>query len=124
MNEDHSDSTYWKLYFTDFSGSTGGTYYFTQKQLGGTSIIDAAKETAMFDVYPNPARNLLNLVYDATQNGTIRIFNMAGALVYQQQINFNGFGNQSVNISNLPSGLYTLNLETRDGVQVRKIIKE
>ena len=70
-------------------------------------------------LFPNPARDFINLQMELNQPGTldIRIMNANGQIVYSSTENcgsheFNG----TVNVSQLPSGIYFVNAISKEGV--------
>ena len=78
------------------------------------SINDISK--ANFLVYPNPTNNFL---YVDTQNAieNLRVYNMQGSLVISQ------LEQNSVNVSNLSSGIYFIEVSTDTGSSIQKFIK-
>jgi alpha-L-arabinofuranosidase len=75
-----------------------------------------------FLIYPNPTKNLLNIVFNSDKKiQNITIYNIIGQIVYSNQLNF--FTNQ-VNIENLnlPIGSYQLIIETPNNVYNRNLI--
>lgn len=81
-------------------------------------------EDLQFAIYPNPASTHLNITSIFGKGNTeIKIFNNLGSLLKHE--NFKGEDNLSLNISNLSSGIYFLNIKTDDGeVKVKKFIKK
>ena len=73
-----------------------------------SSIYTVAK--ASFEIYPNPAKNLINIQYDGGLNFKTSIFNADGVL-------FNSYSNPSfIDTSNLSQGVYFVNLiDLRNG---------
>ncbi len=70
--------------------------------------------------YPNPANEYLRVTTNGTMKN-IRILNSIGQMVYDSQMN----GNEArVNISDLNTGVYFLQVETDHGVSTQKIIIE
>lgn len=57
-----------------------------------------------FKVYPNPANERLNMVFDGYEPTSVRIFNSLGMLVIERRIE------NSIDISNLTNGLYIIEL--------------
>lgn len=75
-----------------------------------------------FSVYPNPSNGLVNL---ASKNNTainaIQITDLNGRVV--RNINTNGVSETQVNISDLTTGMYFLNVQTDLGSGTTKIVK-
>ncbi|MDO9511890.1 MAG: T9SS type A sorting domain-containing protein [Bacteroidales bacterium] len=77
-------------------------------------IIENTKVSVM--VYPNPAKNILN-IKSSSDVKEIRIINLSGQIVYQ--------GTQtSISVSSLPIGLYTVQTITNNGISNIKFYKE
>ncbi len=74
-------------------------------------------------VYPNPANDLLNVDISLSKEAqaTITLENMLGAFVYTMQTNK---PINSINTSNLMSGVYFVKVKTGKGISIEKIIIE
>ena len=69
-------------------------------------------------VYPNPAENSLFIAnVRPADNGSIKIYDVLGKEVLNERLSSN------VNISNLPKGMYSVELHTTDGTAMKKFIK-
>jgi hypothetical protein len=67
-------------------------------------------------IYPNPTTDKVIIRYDKVNHVTV--YDMAGQMVAQ-------FNDQTeLNLSTLSAGVYTLRIETPDGVAVRKVVKQ
>jgi len=76
----------------------------------------------VFSIYPNPAKDKLIIVLnDAQESANIRIFNMQGQEVYAKM---NVTTNLNVDITNLNSGVYFVNVNLDNKVSVQKFVKE
>lgn len=75
--------------------------------------------TAQLNIYPNPASDVLNI----TTNGKAQagIYNLSGQLMQSNSINS---GTQSINISSLPAGIYTVRLQNGDATATQNFIKQ
>lgn len=71
------------------------------------------------NVYPNPTSGLLK-IDGLTEISDIQIFDIAGKLIFQQQYQ----ENETINISELNSGMYIVNVRNSQGVFSSKIIKQ
>ena len=78
--------------------------------------LGVAEKENVFQVYPNPVRDILNL---KGSEGEIRVFNLKGELltvsehILESQIDFSDFN----------SGVYFIEMHHENGVSVQKIIK-
>lgn len=87
-----------------------------------TVSIDNLIDEASIKIYPNPAQHRLQL--DLTeinsQNSLVRIFDVQGKLVYQN--NLSNTGVAEITIADLTDGLYFLQLKMEKGVITKKIV--
>lgn len=108
------------------------SYFVTAVYNGGESIPSNETEVsyvissldqnllASVKVYPNPANDFVSV--DASERiREISIINQQGQLV--QKLG-NGLQQTLIDVSELPTGLYTLLLDTENGVIIRKLIKK
>jgi len=70
-------------------------------------------------LYPNPSSNRINLNGDLSKLQNINIYSIIGNRVLSINKNF-----KSINIESLNSGIYIVNLMTKDGTKSLKFIKE
>jgi hypothetical protein len=76
--------------------------------------------TVTFNVYPNPASDVLNLECTTAEPVQVQIFSSMGKLVYQKQ---NAFVNRlNIDMSTLSAGLYTVNLTGANQTVSQKIL--
>jgi len=76
-------------------------------------------------IYPNPSQGSFTLSVNGLNGDdyTMRIFNIIGQIVYGEAINhLSGNITQQIDISNLPAGLYTIELNIGEQVFHEKII--
>lgn len=70
----------------------------------GSSVdIEELNINKSFDVFPNPAKDLVNLKFDSQENRQIKIYNSFGVLIYAEAINSL---NKTINTSSWKSGIY------------------
>jgi hypothetical protein len=120
-----TDSSYYKLYFTDFSGSMGGGIYtFMQEKMDFGVSTEDTQELDFFNVYPNPAGEQINVVFDRNGQADIEIIDMTGRIVYSRRYNSGGFTNYSVDISSLNPGVFFIRVSAEGESNVRRFIKE
>lgn len=79
----------------------------------------AAQELQHIEIYPNPTSSLLHLKSQNTQIFEIEIFNALGQSIKRFKNNFD-----TLNISELPNGMYILKLYTDLGIINKKIVKQ
>jgi len=110
-----SNGDIWKLVFTGFTGGASGNYIFSKEQVyTATTGIEETSGITTLGVFPNPATNLVNLVYQndgSNNNATVTISDLSGRVVTQQLFETTGGMNRSVlDVSALNRGIYILTL--------------
>lgn len=90
-------------------------FYSAPEILTNTSVRESLTDLR---VYPNPARNVLNLSGLAGQKGRYRIFDLSGRLVQVGLLS----EEHDVAISSLSDGLYILRVDTKTGSGSRKFV--
>lgn len=75
-----------------------------------------------FGLYPNPTKDVLTFTSDELINQSFhyKVYNLAGLLIIE---NTNEVGNNSIDVSSLPQGLYVLNIITEERILNAKFIK-
>ncbi len=124
------------------SSQTGNSYVMHNNilYLGGSGVYTSAIENPYttsvnetdkrdvaghFTISPNPAKDLITITPDLTNNfnGTINIYAADGRMVSSTQVN----GSQKsidIAVANIPSGLYYVLLQTEEGRCALSFIKE
>jgi hypothetical protein len=80
-------------------------------------------EDHFFNVYPNPASGKITIEQYRINHHhtTLSLFNSQGSLILQTRL---GKTIESLDISELPNGIYLLRLTQGDLVQTEKVIKQ
>lgn len=118
-----TDKSVWKIYFTGFSGSSTGTYSFIKKKLGTTGVNSISERNLA--VYPNPASREINVIHDFRGNTEITIYNISGQPVYKTlNAESAGLNKNTLNISTLPAGIYSLHVRSGSDVKTVKFLKQ
>lgn len=88
---------------------------------GKSELVNAS----LFSLYPNPATEQINLTLTHAAKGTFNytIINQLGAQVMEGQFDATNYRNQSINVSELPAGVYFVNLNNGETSQTIKFIK-
>ncbi len=86
-----------------------------------TSIVENAPNNLEFNFYPNPAKNILNVVIanSESKNVSIEIFNSQGQLIKNL---FNVKSLTSINISNMVTGIYYLKVGNSQNISTKKLL--
>ena len=84
---------------------------------------DPVRDPQVMQVYPNPTSNVLNIAINMDLSSTVdvRLVNAAGAVVRQWREQ--GLQGQlvSLNVSDVPTGFYVLQLHTPQGIYTEKV---
>jgi hypothetical protein len=84
--------------------------------------LNEINKNTIVSVYPNPASNELTVVSIIDNIETIKIFNVFGAIV--KEINLNtSVKNTTVSVKELPSGMYTIQLNAGKKISILKFNK-
>lgn len=76
-----------------------------------------------FSVFPNPSSNVINVTSsDAIGVNQIQITDLNGRVV--KDVTFDGVSELQVNISDLTSGMYMMNIMSEEGTAVKKIVRK
>jgi len=84
-----------------------------------TKIYETNNNEISFGVYPNPANDVLFI--DLDKESTLEIVNIHGQIV---DIKCLAEKSNSLDISNLVTGVYTLRIKTDRGIAIKKLIKQ
>ena len=117
-----SNDSYYKIYFTGFEMSEG-KYTFMQERL---TFVSAEKHEIqnLLQVYPNPAADRINVVFDFVGRSDIDIIDMTGRLVHSTHYDASGFTNLSLDISSLNPGVFFIRVSADGESNVLRFIKE
>ena len=84
------------------------------------SLNSTAFELTNFIAYPNPVKDVLNLEYTANMS-SVAVYNMIGQQVINQQVNATA---AKINMTELNSGTYVVQVVIDGTTQVLKVVKE
>lgn len=109
----YEDNSIYRIYFTDFAGSGSGDLTFVMEDVSNLLGLENVSEGVTFGMYPNPSNNgMVNIVYDiqnTSEENSIEVYNMTGTQVFSTKANAsNGFYNKTLNLSQLPVGVYVV----------------
>ena len=101
---------------------TGNLLSFPQNPTTGIEYLKG--DDAGFNIFPNPARDQFALVFDKTIYGevSIKVLDVAGREVYSRNSNNLGASYTAIQTSSWESGLYTIIIETKEGVMSKKLM--
>lgn len=92
------------------------TYFYRIKaiDIAGQESISAIRSakvisnTVAMAVYPNPATDAVNVIFDSKESATVQILDVNGRLLQEQSIT----GNKVLNVSQLATGIYFVRITT------------
>jgi hypothetical protein len=87
-----------------------------------TSTAEAKREN--INIYPNPARDILNISWDSEETLYAVLYYADGRIALQSQLRISN-NNRIINLGQLPSGIYFLRLLDTDGqeLMVTRVVK-
>lgn len=116
---------------TDFDPGVGvfnlisagqGDIYVHKMSQSSVGIIENNSSVSM-SLFPNPCKNIINLKIEddnlANQLKKIEIVNSIGQLAFEDNLNYS-INQTSLNIGDLPNGIYLLNLKTSNDLIISK----
>jgi photosystem II stability/assembly factor-like uncharacterized protein len=117
VNELEINATDNKLY----AGTYGRGLWRTDLYDSTLNVSDLSFEE--FSLYPNPARDVINIRWNGNENPSVRIYNSLGKLVYYAK-NVNLRNTFQVETSNFSEGLYFVKLSSSLGEITKKVVIE
>jgi len=96
---------------TSFEGSLMIRPVFVSGYDDVLASISSNNETLEFDMFPNPANELLNISVEEGFEGELKVYDMQGKLMIVEDL----FGSEQVNISDLSVGMYIVQVISEDG---------
>ena len=104
--------------------NSAGTATTTQEvTISGVGINDLTFVDGI-NVFPNPATDVLNIAFElnSNQDVTLSLVSIDGKVVNTISSNNTSKVNETINTSNLSTGLYVLNITSNEGVYTRNIV--
>ena len=118
VNENTSDNRYRsKMTHPDFPDLELVRSYFYVEVDISTSVIEA--EDQITTVYPNPATDYIR-VENFESVESYQIANLNGRILVSSKMSNNGF----IDVAHLQSGIYLLMMQTENGIESQKLIKQ
>ncbi|MEO8146405.1 MAG: T9SS type A sorting domain-containing protein [Bacteroidia bacterium] len=103
------------------------------KTSGGTTVTINCREAVeppaaepFLELYPNPASQNINLNFETLdESAQLEIRNITGQLMMQKQIaSDDGNFETSLDVSNLPNGIYIMLVKTESGITSKRFVKQ
>ena len=114
----------WKIYFTEFGGSTTGDITFVQELVSATSVQENA--SAEFTLFPNPVTTgQLQMITASSTNAEVTIHDMSGRTVAQQRLSSSTEPVvRTIDVSSLNAGIYMIRLNDAGATFSRSFVIE
>ena len=119
LGNPNMSATNGNLYLDTIQGYLNPRMYLTLGLGTALSINELIAQTT--EIYPNPAKNVLNIVSYTVGIDKVNIYNVNGQLVLNTDINNN---QKTINISSLESGIYIVDILSENTSVKRKLIIE
>lgn len=87
----------------------------------GAVGIGERPEVAHFDVYPNPATDIVSLSMEATGPAYLQGFSTIGKLVFEKTLPA-AVGNVQLDVADWPAGIYLMKIQTPNAEGTKKLI--
>jgi hypothetical protein len=109
------------------NGSEPGSISFSNRRRlkNPTGIPVLNNSISNLSIYPNPGNGVFTVSYTMPENGNIRIniVDELGQIVYDNSMQKSaGRVSEQLNLENLSAGIYSLRLQTNNGITVRKLV--
>lgn len=117
----------WKIIFTGYGGGANGNVSFTKELMSAVGVGEQVQQQGHLVAWPNPVTDgQARLVVDMPANeGLLRVFNMAGQQVVQQQWTGSaGLSTRTLDVSSLGKGVYMVRLDAEGSSATTKLVIE
>ena len=108
--------------------NASGTSSASQTVSVGTDCVGIFENTLLainLQVYPNPAHDQVSVTLPSNSDTyRIKVFNILGSLVYDEETVKNSKEKVTINLANRPKGVYFLKVESGNETATRKIVLE
>jgi hypothetical protein len=80
----------------------------------------------LFELYPNPAKDIFNLKFKNVSNSSIKleVINMMGTIVKSMDLENGSTNNEPISIAGIAPGLYLIRISIRNEMLVKKLVVE
>lgn len=114
------DSVMIKYFNSDFGRSIFYTF-----NIGDVSYIKEPSLDNLINIYPNPFSDKVTIdLIEYTGFAEIKVYNAQGVLVFNDNINTNATKQMQINLENVPTGLYIVQINQQGSSILKKIIKK
>ena len=116
-----SNGQYWVI-VTDNTGCISDTIFY---DVNWVSLSTSNLYLNNFEIYPNPSNSIFNINFKSSinQDISLKIYSLIGKRVFSENlISFKGNFSKDIDLSSYPKGLYSLEIKTKDGIFINKLI--
>lgn len=85
----------------------------------GPTLSTEKANTSVFSIFPNPAKGVVTISSNLEENTRLGVYDITGKLVLTNTISF---GNNSINIASLSSGVYLMRVTTSTKTVTKKLV--
>jgi subtilisin-like proprotein convertase family protein len=116
----------WNMAVLDFFSGNTGTINDWSIEICSTSLsVNQNELSDSFSVFPNPNNGEFTVKFNGTSgNVDLQVFDIRGRSVFNNSYDSAGEFNQTINLGNVQSGMYLLNVNTDAGKVTKKLIVE
>lgn len=117
----------WKIVFTGYGGGATGDMSFNQDLVSSVGIGEIATHQGTLLTYPNPVTNgQAQMIVDVpAREGVLRIFNMTGQQMGQQQWSgLSGLTARTLDVRGLAKGVYIVRFDAANSSTTGKLVIE
>lgn len=111
-----------------FVSNSAKVEYYSEDNCPVVNILDVDKAVLGMTVFPNPVQDVINLNINAQEqhtDATLMITNITGQVVDQRQVNLlSGANTFDINVSDMPTGVYIVSIESETHQSVTKFVKK
>ncbi len=115
-----------RLVFLDFAGSSTGRIILQKELISAKGVEDFDKSGFNIAVYPNPVRDVLNLIMNPGNSkvALVELFDISGKTLFRQQYNLQveTLSTLRIPVSGIKAGTYVLRVNAGVNVISRKVI--
>jgi len=86
-----------------------------------TTDINFDDFVADISIYPNPAKENVNIKFNYTGDVTIKITNTLGEIIFEQNENTNGSFAKTLDLQGFANGIYFVTIQTNEGIYTEKL---
>jgi hypothetical protein len=113
----------YKLLFTRFEGSSTGKVVFKKALVSGVGIKDQDRRITDIRVFPNPANETINLIFNEPVVGSplVTLSDISGKVIFRNTIS-NGITQFGISAATIQPGIYFVAVTVASVTSVRKVI--